>query len=424
MAFIGKDDGIVGQIFEQGRWRLAGLPARQPARIVFDAGARPGGLDHFQVKGCALFQALGFEQFSLGAEVGQGSDQLGLYALHRLLQRRARRHIVAVGIDLDRIQRARLVAGQGIEFGDAVDRVAEQLDAPGAVFLVRRENVDRIASDPKCPAGEIVVVAPVLQRHQVLDRRLAVYTIAPRNADGGAGIGFHRTDTVDARHRRHDDHVVALQDRPRRRMAHAVDLLVHRGVLLDIGVAARDIGFGLVVVVIADEILDRVFREEGLELAVELGGQRLVRRQDQGGALGGLDDLGHGEGLARAGNAQQHLVALARVDARHQFGDRGALVARRNVIGHQLEGLAAFGLFRSRRAVGHKLADRHRRIGRVNGLFRRYGSHGQRHGIDRRLELGSVVGESFARLAAPLGNHAVIVGHGRNIVRAAAFSNP
>jgi hypothetical protein len=76
-----------------------------------------------------------------------------------------------------------------------------------------------------------------------------------------------------------------------------------------------DIGFGLVVVVIADEIFDRVFREERLELAVKLRRQRLVGRQDQGRALGGLDDLGHGEGLARAGDAQQHLVAFLGVDA-------------------------------------------------------------------------------------------------------------
>ncbi len=68
-------------------------------------------------------------------------------------------------------------------------------------------------------------------------------------------------------------------------MAHAVDLFVDGGILLDIGVGARDIGFRLVVVVIGDEILDRVLREEVLHLRVELGRQRLVRREDEGRAL-------------------------------------------------------------------------------------------------------------------------------------------
>ncbi len=107
-----------------------------------------------------------------------------------------------------------------------------------------------------------------------------------------------------------DDDVVALQQRARGGVAHAVDLLVHRRFLLDVGVGARHVGFGLVVVVVGDEVLDRVVGEEALELAVELGRQRLVGRQDQRRALGALDHLRHGEGLARAGDAEQHLVAL------------------------------------------------------------------------------------------------------------------
>jgi hypothetical protein len=41
-------------------------------------------------------------------------------------------------------------------------------------------------------------------------------------------------------------------------VAHAVDLLVNRAVLLDVGVGPRHVGLGLVVVVVGDEELDRV----------------------------------------------------------------------------------------------------------------------------------------------------------------------
>jgi hypothetical protein len=44
--------------------------------------------------------------------------------------------------------------------------------------------------------------------------------------------------------------------------AQPVDLVVDRGVLLDVGVARRDVGLGLVVVVVADEVLDGVVGEE------------------------------------------------------------------------------------------------------------------------------------------------------------------
>ncbi len=138
--------------------------------------------------------------------------------------------------------------------------------------------------------------------------------------------------------RGHDDDVVALDQRAGRRVAHAVDLLVDRRVLLDIGVGARDIRLGLVVVVIGDEILDRVVREEALELAIELGGQRLVGREHQRRALRRLDHLGHGEGLARAGDAEQHLVALMRVHLRHQLGDGLRLIALGLELGLDLQG--------------------------------------------------------------------------------------
>jgi len=42
----------------------------------------------------------------------------------------------------------------------------------------------------------------------------------------------------------------------------ALHLLVQGGILLDVGVCLRDVGLGLVVVVVGDEVLDGVVREE------------------------------------------------------------------------------------------------------------------------------------------------------------------
>jgi hypothetical protein len=50
VALIDEDEGVVGDVFEQGGRRLAGLAAGQVARIVLDAGAGAGGLQHFQVE--------------------------------------------------------------------------------------------------------------------------------------------------------------------------------------------------------------------------------------------------------------------------------------------------------------------------------------------------------------------------------------
>ena len=144
------------------------------------------------------------------------------------------------------------------------------MDAPGAVFVVRRENIDRVAAHAERSAEEISLRALVLQRHQVGEQLPLVDLAALFQRERHRRIGFHRADAVDARHRGDDDHVVAFEQRARRRMAHAVDLLVDGGFLLDIGVGARDVGFRLVVVVVRNEIFDRVVGEERLELAVEL----------------------------------------------------------------------------------------------------------------------------------------------------------
>jgi hypothetical protein len=55
-----------------------------------------------------------------------------------------------------------------------------------------------------------------------------------------------------------------------------LDLVVDRGVLLDVGVGGGDVGLGLVVVVVADEVLDGVVGEELPELVGQLGGEGLV----------------------------------------------------------------------------------------------------------------------------------------------------
>ena len=65
VGFIDENDGVVGEIFEQGGRRLARCAACQIARIVLDAGADAGRLHHLQIESGALFQPLGFQQLAL-----------------------------------------------------------------------------------------------------------------------------------------------------------------------------------------------------------------------------------------------------------------------------------------------------------------------------------------------------------------------
>ncbi len=250
---------------------------------------------------------------------------------------------------------------------------------------MRGPDLQRVAAHAEGAALEGAVVAAVLLLDEAGDDAALVVGLAGDQVLGHGAVGLDRADAVDAGDRGDDDHVVAFEQGAGGRVAHPVDLLVDLAFLLDVGVGARDIGLGLVVVVIRYEILDRVFREEALELAVELGGEGLVGGEDDRRALGGLDDLGDGEGLAGAGGAEQHLVALAGVGALDQLGDRRGLVAGGLEVRVQDEAPAALELVAGGRRGGE---DR--------------GGHG-RTSRGGRKELGQAGGDGKGRSGSQAG---------------------
>src|SRR5437660_7754255 len=120
-------------------------------------------------------------------------------------------------------------------------------------------------------------------------------------------------------------------------MAEPVDLVVDRRVLLDVRVARWQVRLGLVVVVIGDEIFDPVLRKQLPELVGQLGGQRLVRSDDQRRLLDLLDRPRDGGALPGTGDAEQRLETVAAVDALGERGDRVGLVSSRREVRHNLE---------------------------------------------------------------------------------------
>ena len=264
--------------------------------------------------------------------------ELHLDVSDRLLERWAGGDVVAVGVHGDAFELGRALPGQRIEFVNRLDFVAEQRQPPAAILVMGGKNLRRVAPHPEGAAHEIRVVPPVLQLHQPLEQRAELDPLPLFEPDRHFRIGLDRADAVNAGHAGDDDHVAPLKERPGGGMAHPIDLLVYRGVLLDIGVAARHICLGLVIVVIGDEVLDRVVGEKAPHFSVELSGQRLVGREDQGGAGDLPDDMRHREGLARAGNPEQDLVAVSVVDARDELRDRLRLIAGRLEAGDDLEG--------------------------------------------------------------------------------------
>ena len=116
-----------------------------------------------------------------------------------------------------------------------------------------------------------------------------------------------------------------------------LDVVVGGGILLDERVRARDVGLGLVIIEIADEVFDGVARKETLELSVKLRRERLVVRDDQRGFVDVPDDVRHRERLARTRDAEQHLMFRAGQHALGQLRNRLRLIPGGRVIGNEFK---------------------------------------------------------------------------------------
>ncbi len=337
MRFVQEHQRVGRQVVDQRRRRIAGARAGQMARIVLDALAEAELGQHLEVEARALLQPLRLDQLVFLVEEVEPLAQLGLDRLDRAQHGVARRHVVARRIDREARNLLPHLAGQRIEILQRLDLVVEQFDAHRHLGVFRREDIDGVAAHAEGAALEVGVVAGVLHRDQPRDHVALADAVAGPQSQNHLMVFVRVADTIDRRHRRHDNRVAPLQQALGRRQPHLLDMLVDRRVLFDEQIALRNVGFRLVIVVIADEILDRIARKEFAEFRVKLGGQRLVRGKDDGRPAHSGDHIGHREGLARASDAEQRLIGQAILDALDQLADGFRLIAGRRIGLIQLE---------------------------------------------------------------------------------------
>ena len=174
-----------------------------------------------------------------------------------------------------------------------------------------------------------LIVAAIGLCHQIGHDLTLIVHLADKQILRHRRIGFDRPDAIDTGHRGHDDHIVPFQQRPRCRVAHAVNLFVDLAFFFDIGVRPRHVCLGLIIIIVGHEVFDRIVRKEPFEFTIQLRRQCFVGRKDDRRSLSFLDHLGHGECLARAGRAQQNLILFPAQHTSRQLLDRGGLVACR-----------------------------------------------------------------------------------------------
>ena len=220
---------------------------------------------------------------------------------------------------------------------DRIHYVTKELDPHRDRVRRGRKDFDHVPAGPKGAPMEVRVIARILDLHKLGENLLPPDFFPLFQIEQHSVIDLWRAQAVDAGDRADDDHIVPLQERPRGRVPHLINRIVDRGIFRDVGVGLREIGLGLVVIVVAHEILDRVMGEELPEFLIQLSSQCLVVDQHQRGFLGSLDQVRHREGLAGAGHPQQCLMLPAGLHPGGELLNRLALIPAGREGGFELE---------------------------------------------------------------------------------------
>ena len=212
-----------------------------------------------------------------------------------------------------------------IEKDSSVNDEIDKLRHSATAALVEREDVIVVASvsciyglgDPEEYYGMMLSLRPGMEkdRDEVLRVALA----------GNAGYAGN------------NNNILSLHQRRRGGMAQLINFIIDRGILFDIGIRTGYIRLRLIIVIIADEILHRIFGEKLLQLVIKLCRKGFIVRNDQGRLLDFLNDICHGKGFARTCNPQQGLEFQALLKALRNFFNRLRLITGRFIFRYHLK---------------------------------------------------------------------------------------
>src|SRR5579883_1264470 len=224
------------------------------ARVVFDPMAIADVADHFQIEHRALVKPLRLDPLTFLFQLLFPPSELVFNAFERIMPRFGRHNIVRLWIDGKPQKSLFDLARQRIDLLQRFDLVAPQTDSI-CVVVVSGKNLDDISADPESSATKVTFMTFIENIDQPGSDLLAFDFLPLFEHKEHSVIGFGRAETVDTAHARNDDAIAALEQRSSRGQTQFVELVIDRGFFFDVDVAGRNVGFGLIVVVIADEDL-------------------------------------------------------------------------------------------------------------------------------------------------------------------------
>ena len=177
VAFVDEEQPVVGEVVEQGPGGGAGGAAGEVAGVVLNAGAVADLAQGFEVVAGALLQAGGLQDAALGAKLAEALVELDFDVAHGRLETFLGGDEVLGGVDVNAVALGKELAGERVQFDDALDAIVEELDADGEL-VVGGVNGEGVATDAEATADQVHFVAVVLQVDEAAQDLVAGQSLA------------------------------------------------------------------------------------------------------------------------------------------------------------------------------------------------------------------------------------------------------
>ena len=217
MGLVHDDQVILRKIIHQRIRRIRRRKSRQMHRIVLDSGTEAGLPEHLEIVSCPLVDPLGFDVFLLALEIVHTLRKLGLdvlkglfsvFLIDNIMGRGKYDHVLEFGLGRT-LQRV-----NGL---NAVNLVSEKFHAV-CLSLSTRDRVDlhHVAPHTEGSAPEIQVASYILHLNQAKKHFIPVAFHAGTQGKRHVLVINRAAESVNAGHRRNDNHVSALGKGSRR----------------------------------------------------------------------------------------------------------------------------------------------------------------------------------------------------------------
>ena len=149
-----------------------------------------------------------------------------------------------------------------VALADALYFVAEKFDTDINFVIRCRKYFNHVAAHTERRTRKVNIFTVILSGNEFTHKFVAIDFHSLAQRDCKREILFGRAETVYARNRRHDDNVVSFGKRTRRAVTKFIYFVVYGKIFFDIGIRRRYIRFGLIIIVVTNEIFNPVFGEK------------------------------------------------------------------------------------------------------------------------------------------------------------------